>query len=109
MDAYWARSIVTYEEIYCRPLIYRGASEARRNCVTQTEATALEQNNQLEMRSDTAQSERKEVPEMRSDNAAPQLATAQSERKEVPEMRSDNAAPQLATAQSERKEVPVKA
>src|SRR6266853_921982 len=65
-----------------KTLIYRGASEARRNCVTQTEATALEQNSQIEMR---------------SDNAAAQLAHAQSERKEC------------ANAQSERKEVPVKA
>src|SRR6202162_1593667 len=45
-----------------KTLIYRGASEARRNCVTQTEATAFEQNSQIEMRSDNAQSERKEVP-----------------------------------------------
>src|SRR5260370_41955796 len=64
-----------------KTLIYRGASEARRNCVTQTEATALEQNSQIEMRSDNAATH---LLDRHSDDAATHLANAQSERKEVP-------------------------
>ncbi len=62
--------------------------------MTQTEATALEQNSQIEMRSDNAATH---LLDKHSDNAATQLANAQSERTEC------------ANAQSERKEVPVKA